>query len=247
MRLVRGREPDPAADREVTADLLATAAADGEPALRIWAPHRQVSLGRRDTREEGFDRARELASDRGFRPVERSVGGRAVAYSGRTLAFAFAKPLSDARTGLDERYDWATDRVVDALRSAGAAVERGEPADAFCPGDHSIRGATAEGEHTAPRATGKICGIAQRVQQDAALVSGCVIVRDHATLAAVLAPVYDALSVPFDPRSVGSVAAAGGSTDPSRVARELEFAFLEGAEPRIERLSTPSPANDWVA
>lgn len=244
MRVLRGRESDLAADRAATAELLDAIAADGEPALRVWAPHRQVAFGRRDARGDGFERARELATERGFQPVERRVGGRAVAYTGRTLAFAHATPLSDARSGLDDRYESAVERVLTALREVGAAVERGEPADTFCPGEHSIRGVARNPATNSARTTGKICGIAQRIQQNAALVSGCVIVRDHAELADVLDPIYDVLGVPFDPETVGSVAAAGGPTDPRRIARAVETALLDGAEPRTEALSEPSPTVD---
>jgi len=237
MRLLRGRESDVAADREATAAMLA-AAGDGESAVRVWAPHRQVAFGRRDASEPGYETAVDRARRRGFEPVERSVGGRAVAYGGSTLAFAYAVPIGDVRTGMDDRYGAAMTTVLSALRAVGADVERAEPPAAFCPGDHSIRGAGASGA-----AAGKVCGIAQRVQSDAALVSGCVLVRDHGALAAVLAAVYDALDVRFDPETVGSVAAAGGAADPARVARALEDAVVGDRERRVERLPEASPAD----
>jgi hypothetical protein len=42
----------------------------------------------------------------------------------------------------------------------------------------------------------------------------------------VLRAVYDALSVPFDPESVGGVASAGGPDDPLQVARAVERALI---------------------
>jgi len=77
---------------------------------------------------------------------------------------------------------------------------------------------------------GKLAGLAQRVRADAALVSGCVVVTptDAGAIAAVTEPVYDALSVRFDPASVGSVAAAGGPANPDAVARAVEDAFVDG-------------------
>ncbi len=201
--------------------MLAGTADSGEPALRVWTPGRQVAFGRRDARAEGYDEARRAAEDRGFPPTERSVGGRAVAYADSTLAFAHAVPLADMRRGMDERYDAAVETIVDALRGIGADAEPGEPRDSYCPGDHSVR--VADG--------GKIAGIAQRVRQDAALVSGCVTVAGRDELRDVLAPVYDALAVPFDPRSVGSVAAAAGPADPDAVRDALESAFLGDEEP----------------
>jgi lipoate-protein ligase A len=215
MRLVRGRAVDPEADRNVTADLLARTAEDGVPAVRVWAPHRQVAFGRRDARADGYDRAREAAEARGFAAIERSVGGRAVAYTGTTLAFARAVPVADLRTGLDDRYEAATETVLRALRDLGVDAERGEPPRSFCPGEHSIQ------------ADGKLVGIAQRITQGAALVSGCVLVADRDAIADVLEPVYAALDVPFDPASVGTIADAGGPSDPDVVARAIEEAFVD--------------------
>ncbi|MFC7323066.1 lipoate--protein ligase family protein [Halorubrum rutilum] len=252
MRVLRGTAGDPDADRERTAALLAGAAA-GTPGLRVWTPMRQVAFGRRDARAEGFDRAERVAADRGFRAVERDVGGRAVAYAGETLAFAHAVPLDggtaasdaagggvaadeaaadDARGSISGRYDRAVETVVGALRGLGADVVAGEPPAAFCPGDHSVRVAGG----------GKVSGIAQRVRADAALVAGCVVVApgDASEIAAVSDAVYDALGVPFDPETVGSVAAAGGPDDPERVARALEDAFVGGpwgdGSRRVERI-----------
>ncbi|MFC5367705.1 lipoate--protein ligase family protein [Salinirubrum litoreum] len=213
MRVLRGRVPDRDADRERTAAMLTRTAETGESAIRVWTPARVVAFGRRDARAEGYDRARDAAEARGFPTVERSVGGRAVAYTGTTVAFAHAVPV-DGRDGIDARYDAATETVLDALRGLGVDARPGEPPASFCPGAHSIQ------------SDGKLVGIAQRVRQDAALVSGIVVVADEAEIAAVLTPVYEALDVAFDPASVGSVAGAGGPADPVRVARVVESAFV---------------------
>ncbi|WP_135820548.1 lipoate--protein ligase family protein [Halostella litorea] len=224
MRVLRGRAATVDADRDATARMLSTTGEDGEPALRVWTPHRQVAFGRRDARADGYDAARAAAADRGFQPVERDVGGRAVAYAGSTLAFALAEPVADLRGGIDERYERATAAVQRALRSVGVDAERGEPADAFCPGTHSLR------------SDGKLVGIAQRVRQDAALVAGVVIVTDREELATVLTDVYGALGVPFDPDSVGSVAAAGGPAEPEPVRAAIEGAFVGDRDAAVERV-----------
>lgn len=230
MRVFRGRAETIEADREASERLLERAAG-GEPAVRVWTPHRQVAFGRRDARTDGYDRAREAARDRGFPPVERSVGGRAVAYDGETtLAFARAEPVADFRRGTGERYDRLTAAVESALLSVGVATDRGEPADSFCPGTHSLSAALGDGRR------GKVVGIAQRVRQDAALVSGIALVANRAELAAVLAAVYDQLGVPFDPDSVGSVAAAGGPSDPEPVRSAIEDALVGDERSTIERV-----------
>lgn len=215
MRLVQGSLGDVDRDRTVTASLMDLAAAAAEPVLRVWTPPRQLAFGRRDTVTDGYDRARRIVTRRGYEPVERCVGGSAVAYTGHTVAFAYATPVDDSREGIGGRYREAVASILRALRETGAAVRRGEPDRAFCPGEHSIRG------------SGKVAGIAQRVGRDSALVGGCVIVgsADGAMIAEVLDPVYSALGLPFDPGSIGSVAAAGGPEDPAPVVAAIEAAF----------------------
>ena len=226
MRVFRGEFATPTADREPTTDLLASAAA-GVPAARVTAPPKQVAFGRRDAREPGFDRAKRAARDAGFPPVERDVGGRAVAYTGSTLSFGVAVPTGNGRGSIDSRYETATATLRDALRGLGADVVRGEPPDAFCPGDHSLQ--VADGGESAA-VGGKVAGLAQRVRADAALVAGVLVVSaaDSGPIARVTESVYDALGVPFDPESIGSVADAGGPDDPDAVARAVEAAFVDG-------------------
>ncbi|MBX0295623.1 lipoyl protein ligase domain-containing protein [Haloarcula nitratireducens] len=210
MRLLRGRASDRERDYARTRELADRAADDGTPALRVWTPHRQIAFGRRDRRAEGYDRARAAATERGYATLERSVGGRAVAYTGNTVAFALAEPTADGRSSIGARYDRVTAAVRRALADVGVEAREGEPPDSFCPGTHSLQ------------ADGKLVGVAQRVRQRVALTAGIVVVRDHAAIAAVLDPVYDALDVPFDPDSVGSVARAGGVGDSEAVVAALE-------------------------
>lgn len=221
MRVLRGRAASPGADRDATAAMLERTAETGEPAVRAWRPHRQIAFGRRDSRTDDYDVARRVARACDFDPVERSVGGRAVAYTGNTVAFASAVPLDDMRVGMDERYDEATRAVQRALWKLGVPARRGEPDASFCAGDYSLR------------CGGKLVGVAQRVRKNAALVSGVVIVRDRAEISGVLDPVYAALGVPFDPDSVGSVADAGGTADPDEVSRTVERLLVGEREPDV--------------
>jgi lipoate-protein ligase A len=154
--------------------------------------------------------------------VERDVGGRAVAYTGTTLAFARLEPIDDPRRGLGDRYERIEADVLSALAAVGVEATLGEPPASFCPGEHSVQ------------ADGKLVGIAQRVTEGAAVVSGILIVDQREAVAAVLAPVYDALGVPFDPDSVGSVEAAGG--DVEGVREEVERALVGDAAVTVEML-----------
>ncbi|MFD1565629.1 lipoate--protein ligase family protein [Haloarchaeobius amylolyticus] len=225
MRVFRGRAASISADRDVSRQLLSVAA-DGEPAVRVWVPHQQVAFGRRDARREGYERARAAASERGFPPIERDVVGRAVAYDGATtLAFTRAEPVIDGRTGTTNRYERATAALERALRTLDLEPSHGEPDDSFCPGTHSLSLGSA-------RANGrrrKVVGIAQRVRSDAALVAGIVLVADRRGLTAVLEDVYDALDVALEPASVGTIAAAGGPSDPEPVRAAIEDALVGDA------------------
>ncbi len=223
--MVRGRGENPTVDGEVTARLLDEVGERREPAVRVWAPHRIVAFGRRDANEAGYEAAASAARERGFEPVTRSVGGRAVAYDGETtLAFARITPVEDVRGGLDARYEALTTDVQRALRRLGVPAERGEPTDSFCPGQHSLQ------------RDGKLVGIAQRVRADAAITSGVCIVRNHAELADVLAAVYGALDAPFEPDSLGSIERAGGTSDPETVRATIEAELVGDAEQTVERL-----------
>jgi lipoate-protein ligase A len=228
MRVLRGREADIEADRARTREMTRGVGETGERALRVWTPHRQVAFGRRDAREDGYERAREACERAGFPTIERRVGGRAVVYTGSTVAFARAEAVADIRSGLDDRYEAATTDLQVALDRLGVHSRRGEPPDSFCPGTHSLR---APGENG-----GKVAGIAQRVGRGTALVAGVVIVDSAAEIAAVLEDVYDALGVAFDSGSVGSIERAGGETSRRKVLGEIERALIGDAEVHIERI-----------
>jgi lipoate-protein ligase A len=224
MRVYRARADSIDADRAVSDRLVDRVAADREPAVRVWRPHRQVAFGRRDARAEEYDEARAVAEERGFPTVEREVGGRAVAYTGSTVAFARVTPVEDSRSGLTERYDAATADLFDALDSLGLDAREGEPPESFCPGTHSVQ-ADCGGRAR------KLAGLAQRVRADAAVVAGVLLVRDHEAIASVLDSVYAALDVPFDPETVGSVAGAEGEADPDAVVEAVEEALV--ADPAV--------------
>ncbi|WP_458206811.1 lipoate--protein ligase family protein [Haladaptatus sp. NG-SE-30] len=222
MRVLRGRAESRNDDREVTAAMLAETAATGEPAVRVWTPHRQIAFGRRDARSESFEVAKSIARTCEFEPVERSVGGRAVAYTGTTVAFAHTVPLEDMRTGMEERYAETTEAIQRAFWRLGVPAQRGEPPRSFCPGDYSLQW------------KGKLAGVAQRVQSGAALVSGVVIVDGHKEIAGVLDPIYAALDVPFDQESVGSIANVDSDADPDLVIETIEELLVGDADTTVE-------------
>lgn len=216
MYLLQGRAATPEADRAATSSLVDRVADTGQPALRVWRPHEQVAFGRRDATREGYDQALDIARDRGLAVTERAVGGHAVVFTGSTAAFVRAEPVEESRTGIQHRYDEAIGDASDALRELGVDPREGEPEGAFCPGTHSLS------------ASGKIVGLAQRVRRDVATVAGIVVVRDHERIAAVLDPVYDALSLPFERDAVGSILRAGGDGSPDAVIASLRDSLGDG-------------------
>lgn len=224
MRLLRGRAADAEADRAVTRRMVDRTADTGEAALRVWRPHRQVAFGRRDAIASGYQRAREIAAAHAFPPVERDVGGRAVAYPGTAIAVAHAVPVDDLRVGIGDRYAEMSETLQRALWRLGAPVQRGEPPDAFCPGAHSLSW------------QGKVAGLAQHVKRGVALVGAVVLVREHDAVGAVLEPVYEALGLRLDPKSVGSLDRAGGRDDPDAVRDAIESAFVDGRPAEVESI-----------
>ena len=217
MHVVRGALDSAGADRQVVQRLAESVASTGVPALRVWQPPKQVAFGRRDSAADGYEHARLAARERGYEPIQRRAGGTAVAYATGTVAFAYAVSTATGRGGIEDRYRTATERLLAALASVGAAVRRGEPSATFCPGTHSLR------------ADGKVAGLAQRVKEETALVGGYVVGtnRASAAVADVLDPVYRALGTPFDPTTVGSVEAAGGPASAGQVADAIEASFVD--------------------
>jgi lipoate-protein ligase A len=213
MEIRRGRAATIDADQAATEAVVDAATNHCEPVARVWCPHRQLVFGRRDARSEGYGRAQEVADQRGFRPTTRDVGGRAVAFSGETVAFVHAVPVDDVRGGIQRRYEAATEVLLSALAALGVDAQPGEPPDSFCPGSHSVQ------------ADGKLAGLAQRVTSEVAVVAGVVLVADRAGVVDVLEPVYDCLAVPFDPDTVGCVATAGGPADPAPVVEAIATAI----------------------
>jgi len=227
-----GRPDSIDADYQLTGDLMRYTAETETPAIRVWRPHRQVAFGPRDTNADGYESARQTARERGYRSVERRVGGRAVAYTGSTVAFVRCRPIEDLRRGLQQRYEEMSTDLQAALRDLGVEAEPGEPSESFCPGSHSLQ------------ANGKIAGIAQRVTNSVAVVSGILVVSDHEEIAAVLEPIYADLGVAFDPDSVGSIRNAGGTDDHDPVLHTVAGALSDSAGSATVELADIARADD---
>jgi len=233
MRVLRGRDPRPAVDREHTAALLADAS-DGTPGVRVWTPPRQVAFGRRDAREPGFGRAKRLAAERVR--ADRTRRGGEPSRTRATRSRSHTRSRSST-AGVSSRF--RTDTSARSRRLSercGASARRCRPASRR---SRSVRAITQSASRVAAKLRGSPSAFGGRRARGGLSVcrhAGGRECRRRCHTAAV----YDALGVPFDPETVGSVAEANGPEDPKPVARALEDAFVDGpwgdGEPKIDRI-----------
>ncbi|KQZ75814.1 biotin/lipoate A/B protein ligase family protein [Nocardioides sp. Root151] len=203
MDLLRGRvaDADPALEMAASHALLRRASrGEIDAALRVFRPTTMVAFGRRDTNRPGFPAAAQACRDAGFTPVVRASGGRAVACTTTALVIDHVQRDPTSLGGMDDRFEDYGAMLAGVLADFGIDARVGEVPGEYCPGAHSIN---ARGEV-------KLIGTAQRMVRDAWLFSSVVIVDDAPSLQPLLARVYDALEVRFDPASVGAVATESG-------------------------------------
>ena len=184
--------------------------------LRVHVPARMVAFGRQDVTSPGYAQGAVMARAAGFAAVERIAGGRAAVFHPGTIAFAWAVPDSEPRNGIATRFQVISEIVSAALEELGVEAHIGELPGEYCPGAYSVN---------ARRRT-KIMGVGQRVIRGAAHVGGVIVVNDHAAVRNVLVPVYQALDIAWDPRTVGSIEQElGAPRDLERVAEALLAQF----------------------
>lgn len=205
---------EPVRDRDITASLLDDVGTAGGTRTRVWRPGRQISFGPRDVRHPGYTEAVAEAKSRGYSIAHRSLGGRPVAFTENTVAILHVGPVHEEEIG--ERYDRVGRAIARVLGELGVDLERGSPPGAFCPGSYGLA------------ANGKIVGLAQRVRAEVAAVGAVVIIAGEREIADVLAAVYGALDLEFDPETVGSIQRAGGEADPDGICARIS-APLESA------------------
>jgi octanoyl-[GcvH]:protein N-octanoyltransferase len=197
LRVVRQGFPrPPERDTAVSHALLRRVAAGVEPeTLRLHRPGSIVAFGPKDRLSPGFGDAVEAARSRGFGAVLRLAGGRAAVFHEETIAFSWAIPDELPRAGIRNRFDVAAGILADAFRDLGVEARVGEVPGEYCPGDHSVNA----------RGKTKLMGVGQRLIRGAAHVGGVVVVGGSDRVRDVLIPVYGALSLEWDPATVGSL------------------------------------------
>jgi octanoyl-[GcvH]:protein N-octanoyltransferase len=164
--------------------------------LRIHRPGPVVAFGPRDRVAPGFDRAVVAARLHGFDPVLRLAGGRAAVFHQDTIAFSWVIPEPEPRQGTTARFEEISSIIAAALRRLGVDARVGEVPGEYCPGAHSVNA----------RGKAKLMGVGQRLVQHAAHVGGVVVVDGGDRIRGVLLPIYEALGLVWDPRTVGSLA-----------------------------------------
>jgi lipoate-protein ligase A len=205
-----------AQDLERSQDLLdRVASGELDFAVRIWAPVPALALSRLDELRPGVDAARAAAEAAGFGVIRRISGGHAVVTGNGSFCVGFAE-AAPTFEGTQERYERLVDAILHALATVGIDdAEQGELEGEWCPGAWSIR---ARGV--------KLAGLAQRAIRGAAWADAVVDRAPDPAARALLGEVYEALALPLEPRTIGSVSELCG--------REVRFDELAG--PLRERL-----------
>jgi lipoate-protein ligase A len=189
----------------------------GPDRLRLYAPDDALLFSNLDARRPGYARAVARARALGFEPVVRLAGGHAAVFLTESVAFAWATPDSEAHLRIQPRFERLTRWIVTALRSLGLDARVGELPGEYCPGEYSVN---LEGRV-------KVMGVGQRVIRGAAHVGGVLTVGRSESLRGALAPVYDALELPFEPATAGGLADFDASITPDRVIDALVDAVAQ--------------------
>lgn len=189
--------------------------------LRLYRPAATVAFTRLDLVRAGERRAAAAAAaavGQGFAPVLRAPGGRAVAYHDGTLCVEVIGPSQASGLDPGRRFEEFADLFVRALHRVGVPASVGEVPGESCPGRYSVR---------ADRNV-KLVGTAQRVVRQGWIIAGALVVHNAAAIRAVTAEVYDALGLPFDPATVGSVESYAPSVDIDEVTVAIRELFADG-------------------
>jgi len=187
------------ADQSVSRELLERVAAGAiDSALRIWTPVPALALSRLDELRPGAAAARAAAARAGVDAVRRVSGGHAVVLGSGSFCVGIAEAAATFE-GTQERYERLTAALIAAFAAVGVDAEQGELEGEWCPGAWSIR---SDGV--------KLAGLAQRAISGAAWAEAVVELGPDPAARALLAEVYDALELPLDPSTFGSLSEIRG-------------------------------------
>jgi octanoyl-[GcvH]:protein N-octanoyltransferase len=175
--------------------LIKASAGEVGETFRLSLPGKVVAFGKRDRSSSGYRSAVRVARDMGFEAVERLAGGRAAVFHEGALAFSWTIPAEDPRSGIRARFEELSSLMVRSFTSLGVDAAVGELPGEYCPGAFSVHGAGRL----------KLMGVGQRLAKNAAHIGGVVVVSQSELLREVLVPIYEALELPWDPRTAGAL------------------------------------------
>jgi lipoate-protein ligase A len=158
--------------------------------VRVLRPDPTVAFGRLDRLRPGYAAAKQAARDHGFAILEREPGGHAAAYHQGSLVIEWEG--EGGIDGITQRFERAAATIAGALTSLGVDARIGPVEGEWCPGDFSVNLAGRQ----------KLAGLAQRVRGRRYLVGASLVAEDPDPVRAVLADVYAALELVFDPTTV---------------------------------------------
>jgi octanoyl-[GcvH]:protein N-octanoyltransferase len=187
---------DPAFDVAVSRAVMFRVARGELPeTLRIARPAAVIAFAKRDAVAPGYEPAVRAAEGQGFGAVLRLAGGRAAVFHEGTMEVAHAAPDADPRPGIHQRFRAEAGVVCRALERVGVDARVGEVAGEYCPGRWSVNAAGRR----------KLAGIGQRVVASGSHTGTVIVVEGAERIRRALAPVYAALSLGWDPETVGAV------------------------------------------
>jgi octanoyl-[GcvH]:protein N-octanoyltransferase len=188
---------DPALDAAVSRAVMHRVAEGALPeTLRLARPAAVVAFAKRDALAPGYARALAVARGQGFGAILRLAGGRAAVFHEGTLELAHALPDPDPKAGIHERFEATAALIARALRELGVDGRVGEVAGEYCPGRWSVNAAGLR----------KLAGTGQRIVAGGSHTGAVIVVDGAERVREVLEPVYAALDLEWDPRTVGAVA-----------------------------------------
>lgn len=175
----------------------ARAAEVSGPVLLLARCSPTAAFSRRDALLPGYAHAVAVAEAAGFEPVVRPVGGHLAVYDPGSVVLHLWNRHPDPRRDPRQRFAAAASAIAAALGDLGVPDVRVGPVPGeYCDGMWSV--------NVAGRA--KLVGTGQRLFRDGFLFSAVVMATASEPVREILASAYDALSLPFDPDTVGCVA-----------------------------------------
>jgi lipoate-protein ligase A len=196
LRIVR-ESVEPAAFSTAVSRAILVRVAAGElgPTVRLHRPPTSLAFSRQDRASRGYAAAARTARAAGFEPVLRLAGGRAAVFHEGTLACAWAVPDRHPMARTTRRFRELAELLATALRGLGADARIGEVPGEYCPGAWSVNA----------RGRTKLVGIGQRLIAGGAHRGAVIVVAGSERVRDALVPVYEALGLPWDPTTAGSI------------------------------------------